>query len=49
MEAETLLLRRKPPASVQPLSLDAVWPVHAAGAWPEGLSLRREDLYAERL
>ena len=48
MEAETLLLRRKPPVGVQPLSLDAVWPVHAAGAWPAGLSLRREALSAER-
>ncbi len=29
--------------------LDVVWPVHSAGAWPEGLSLTREDIYEERI
>ncbi len=49
MDAETLLLRRKPTEAVPRLTLDEVWPVHSAGAWPEGLSLRREDIYEERI
>ena len=49
MEAETLLLRRKPTEAVRRLTLDEVWPVHSAGAWPEDLSLRREDIYQERI
>ena len=31
------------------LTLDEAWPVHSAGGWPEDLSLRREDIYAERI
>ena len=49
MDAETLLLRRKPTEAVRRLSLDEAWPVHSAGAWLEGLSLRREDIYEERI
>ena len=49
MEAETLLLRRKPTEVLRRLTLDEVWPVHSAGAWPEGLSLRREDIYHDRI
>ena len=49
MDAETLLLRRKPTEVVRRLSIDEAWPVHSAGAWPEGLSLRREDIYEERI
>ena len=49
MDAETLLLRRKRPEAVRTLTLDEAWPVHSAGAWPEGLSLRREDIYEERI
>ena len=49
MDSETLLLRRKPNEAVRRLSLDEAWPVHSAGAWPEGLSLRREDIYEERI
>ena len=48
MDAETLLLRRKPAVVARRLSLDEAWPVHSAGAWPEDLSLRREDIYEER-
>ena len=45
MDAETLLLRRrKRPEAVRKLSLDEVWPVHPTAVWPEGLSLRREDI-----
>ncbi len=49
MEAETLLLRRKRAEAVRRLTLDEAWPVHSAGAWPESLSLRREDIYEERI
>ena len=49
MHAETLLLRRRQSAAtIRPRTLDAVWPVHRAGAWPQGLSLRREDIYEDR-
>ena len=30
-------------------SMNEVWPVHSTATWPEGLSLRREDLYEERV
>ena len=50
MDSETLLLRRrKRPEAVSKLSLNEVWPVHPAAVWPEGLSLRREDIYYERI
>ncbi len=29
--------------------LDQAWPVHPTATWPEGMSLRREDLYEERV
>ena len=47
MDAETLLMRRKPTETVCRPTLDEAWPVHSAGGWPEGLSLRREDMYEE--
>ena len=50
MVSETLLLRRRQRAeAMRPRSLDAVWPVHSAGAWPQGLSLGREDIYEDRI
>ena len=49
LNAETLLLRRKPTETLRRPPLDEVWPVHSAGSWPEGLSLRREDIYEERV
>ena len=49
MDNETLLLRRKPTEAMSRPSLDEVWPVHSAGAWPPGLSLRREDMYEESI
>ena len=49
MDAETLLLRRKHPEVVRKLSLDEWWPPHSTARWPEGLSLRREDIYEERV
>ncbi len=49
MEAETLLFRRRQSKPIPRLPLDEVWPVHPTAVWPEGLSLRREDLYEERV
>ena len=50
MDAETLLFRRRKQAGiVRKLSLDEVWPVHPTAMWPEGLSLRREDIYSDRI
>ena len=49
MEAETLLFRRKHSAPERGATLDEFWPVHSAGAWPADLSLRREDVYDDRI
>ena len=50
MDAETLVFRRrKLPEKVRSLSLEEVWPVHATAVWPQGLGLRREDIYDERV
>ncbi len=49
MEAETLLLRRKREAVAQTFNLDEVLPVHSAGGWPEDISLRREEIYEDRI
>ena len=49
MDSETLLFRRTQPRPVRRLPLDEAWPVHPTAVWPEGLSLRREDLYGERV
>ena len=49
LESETLMLRRKNSETDRLLSLGEVWPVHSAGEWPEGLSLKREELYEERV
>ena len=38
--------KRKP--SETPL-LDEIWPVHPTKVWPKGLSLRREDIYEDRI
>ncbi len=48
MDGETLLFRRTRPEPMPRLTLDEAWPVHPTAVWPEGLSLRREDLYEER-
>ena len=49
MDSETLTFRRRsrPEADPRP-SLDDVWPVHPTARWPEGLSLRRQDMYEAR-
>ena len=50
MDAETLLLRRKHPDEQRKLSLEEILgPPHSVGEWPEGLSLRREDIYDDRM
>ena len=49
MDAETLLFRQIQPEPAPRLSLDEAWPVHPTAVWPEGLSLRREDIYEERV
>ena len=48
MGAETLSFRRR--ESPKTPLLDEIWPVHPTRVWPEGgLSLRREDIYDERI
>ena len=37
------------PASDHPRDLDGWWPVHPTAQWAEGLSLRREDMYEDRV
>ena len=50
MEVETLVFRRlKGLEAVRKPSLDEFWPVHPTAVWPEGLSLRREDMYEDRV
>ena len=48
MKSETLLLRRMSAATRRRL-FDEAWPAVSVGAWPEGFSLRREDIYDERM
>lgn len=47
IDTETLYFRRHK-SSKTPL-LDKIWPVRSVGTWPEGLSLRREDMYEDRV
>ena len=49
MEAETLLFRRRASVPERRATLGEFWPVHSAGAWPADLSLRREDIYEDRV
>lgn len=49
MDAETLVLRRKHPEIVRKRSLDEIWPVHPTARLAEGVSLRREDIYEDRV
>ncbi len=50
MEAETVLFRpKKRPRTLTATNLDEVWPPRDFGPWPEGLSLRREDMYEDRI
>ncbi len=50
MEAETVLFRpKKRPRTLTAGILDAEWPGRHMGPWPNGLSLRREDMYEDRI
>ena len=50
MDAETLLLRKRDRSEgVRKPRLNEWWPPHPTARWPEGLSLRREDMYEERV
>ncbi len=50
MDAETLLFRRTKTAESQPRrSLTDMWPVHQAGAWPEGIGLSRSNMYEDTI
>ena len=47
LAAETVRLRRTIPGPTRWPLLDKIWPPHPTAVWPEGLSLRREDMYAD--
>lgn len=49
MADETLVFRRKQLQPSKTPLLDAIWPPRSVGEWPEGLSLRREDMYEDRI
>ena len=50
MDAETLLLRKRDrPEAVRRLTLDELWPPHPTARLAEGVSLRREDMYEDRV
>ena len=46
LEIGSLTFRRR---RTQPINLDEVWPARSMGPWPKELSLRREDLYPDRI
>ena len=49
IEAETLVLRKRE-SPQRKLDIDEIWPVHPTARWPkEGMSLRREDMYEDRV
>ena len=39
----------KQTGAVSKPNLDEMWPVHPTAVWPEELSLRREDMYEDRV
>ena len=50
MANETLVFRRIEGVETQrKLTLDEILPIHPTAVWPEGLSLRREDMYEDRV
>ena len=50
MDAETLLLRKRERSEPgRRLSLDEWWPPHPTARWAGDLSLRREDMYEDRV
>ena len=49
LNAETARFWRKDSPAARNRTLDEIWPARSFGPWPEGLSLRREDLYEDRI
>ena len=50
VDSETLVfVKLDGPEDIPKFSLDEIWPVHPTAVWPEGLSLRREDMYEDRI
>ena len=49
MDAEKPTPERSRRETARRMTLDDVWPVRGVDAWPEDLSLRREDLYDDRI
>ena len=49
MDSEEPIPERRGRETARRLTLDEVWPVRSVGSWPKGLSLRREDLYDDRV
>jgi len=49
MRAQSLLFRRIRQSTARKDLLSQILPVRSVGAWPERLSLRREDIYDERV
>ena len=49
MGTEMVVFRREHPKPSKTPLLDAIWPPRSVGEWPEGLSLRREDMYEDRV
>ena len=49
MKAQSLLFRRIRKLAAPKDRLSEILPVRSVGSWPEGLSLRREDIYDKRV
>ena len=50
MDAEKLVfVKLNGPEDIPEFSLEEIWPAHPTAVWPEGLSLRREDMYEDRM
>lgn len=49
MDAETAVFRRKNSPKFRRRTVEEILPARSFGPWPEGLSLRREDIYEERI
>ena len=49
LDAETALFWRKDSPAARRRTIDEILPPRSFGPWPEGLSLRREDLYEDRI
>ena len=49
MDAETAPFRRRDSPALRRRTIDEILPPRSFGPWPEGLSLRREDIYEERI